>query len=98
MTSLSLQDKSNDESVRAIRKVVRTVLKDRSVEVVDIRLDEDDDGDISIIVVLRYDSHENVTGSLLNDLTYLARKKLVEIGDIRYPFFDHRFSDESFVS
>ena len=93
MSGHSILSESSDTISRVIHEVVASVLKDVEVEINDIRVEDGLDEDVKIVVVLTYSSDAKVTGAMLNDLTYKARKKLVELGDIRYPFFDHTFPD-----
>lgn len=95
---ISLTDNTFDNLSEVIDVIVHRVLKDVDVEVRDISLVEDGINEYKFVITLLYaDQEENLTGSKLNELTYQARKKLVELGEVRYPFFKHSFPDNALL-
>ncbi|MBE9475931.1 MAG: hypothetical protein IME92_02225 [Proteobacteria bacterium] len=94
MTGYSITDNSFNEISVIINKIVHSVLKDISVEIGDIRIEDDGNDDMKFVITLLYSEQSDIiSGSKLNELTYRARKKLVETGEVRYPFFNHSFPD-----
>jgi len=77
-----------------IRRIVTDVLGETGIQACEFFVERDDDGDEIINVDLCYpeDAGDPISGNTLNELTLRVRRKLLEVGDDRVPWFRHRFA------